>query len=140
MLPSSFARLANTEPQLRSTFQQLAKWAQTHKDWKWIDPAIVAKDLPQIDEFALADALTRAVRRGYLAIRYTVLTPSGSLADRSFKSPREIPAQLPDRFQDYFETGNYPIVTIFEDADRRSSRNQSAHDSKSVKRFYEGGC
>lgn len=115
MLPNNFARLANAEPQLRSAFEKLAKWAQSHQDWKWIDPGIVAKDIPEVDEFSLADALDRAVRHGYLVIKYTVVTPSGGLAHHAFDSPREIPRRMPDRFEEYFDTTESPIVAVFED-------------------------
>jgi hypothetical protein len=114
MSPSSFVRLAKTEPRLRSTYIQLAEWAQRHKGWQLIDPGILARDIPGLDEFLLAEALQRAVQRGYFRTKYTVLTPAGSLADRTFDSPRQIPSRLPDRFEEYFDTREYPIVAVLQ--------------------------
>lgn len=114
MLPTSFVRLAKAEPRLRSTYVHLAKWAQKHRDWRLIDPGILAQDIPDVDELTLADALHLAVQHGYFRMKYTVLTPAGNLAHEIFDSPRLIPPRLPDRFEEYFETREYPIVAVLQ--------------------------
>jgi hypothetical protein len=126
MSPDSFARLADAEPRLKTTFRQLANWAESHRDWKWLDPGVIAADIPKIDIFALAEALSEAAKRGYFTVKYTVVTPSGALAQSAYNSPAEIPAQLPDRFEEYFDTRNYPIVSVFE---RVESSSASARGS-----------
>jgi hypothetical protein len=114
MSPDNFVRLARAEPRLRSTYIQLAKWAKNHQGWSLIDPGILARDLPGLDEFTLADALQRAVQRGYFRMKYTVITPAGNLANQIFDSPRQIPPRLADRFEEYFETREYPIVAVLQ--------------------------
>jgi hypothetical protein len=122
MSPSNFARLAEAEPRLRGTYWELARWAEAHRDWKWVDAIVLARDLPNVDVVSLAEALDSAVRHGVLRVKYTVLTPGGALASQAFDSPKEIPARLPDRFEDYFETAEYPIVSVFESLDRAAIR------------------
>jgi hypothetical protein len=114
MSPNSFAHLAKAEPALRSTFQVLARWADAHRDWKLVDATVLAHDLPTIDEMTLAEALDRAVRHGVLRVKYTVLTPAGVLASSVFDSPTEIPKKMPDRFEEYFDTSESPIIPVFE--------------------------
>ena len=113
MLPTNFEPLARAEPELKGTFRLLQKWVQGHSDRKWIDPTWVARDYPLLDVFKLSLALDRAVREGLLAVRYTVLTPSGVLASDIFDSPESIPERLPDRFERYFDTSDLPIIPIF---------------------------
>jgi hypothetical protein len=113
MLPRNFAHLASAEPRLRGVFSALDRWVESHRTWPWLVPGIVARDLPTLDAFDLADALGAAVRQGLLRVAYTVLTPSGVLADQSFESPSSIPRLIPDRHEHYFETGSLPIVPIY---------------------------
>jgi hypothetical protein len=116
MLLDSFALLARADNGFRDTYLQLEDFAKRHADWKWIDPVTVSKDLPLLDAFDLGAALTQAVERGVLRIKYTVLTPDGVLASDAFDSPGEIPRQLPDRFEVFFDTRVRPLVTVFEEA------------------------
>jgi hypothetical protein len=113
MLPRNFAPLASAEPQLTSVFSALDQWVQSHRDWKWLVPGVVAQDIPSLDVFELADALSAAVRRGFLRVEYTVLTPSGVLADESFDKPSNIPRRISDRREHYFETQSLPIVPVY---------------------------
>jgi hypothetical protein len=113
MLPRSFAPLASAEPQFHGVFEVLDMWLKRHKDWKWLVPGIVAQDFPALDAFDLAAALNSAVIHGFLRVEYTVLTPSGVLADQSFVSPRAIPRQIPDRQEHFFETDSLPIVPVY---------------------------
>ncbi|WP_420237767.1 hypothetical protein ACOBR2_19580 [Telmatobacter bradus] len=92
-------------------------------------PGIVARDFPKIDAFELAEVLGLAVRQGLLRIEYTVLTPSGVLADESFESPLTIPRQIPDRQEQYFETVSLPIVPVYmgpDSANPREGRNYAS--------------
>jgi hypothetical protein len=114
MSPTSFVRLAKAEPQFRSTYVHLAQWARRHRGWRLLDPGILAKDIPEVDELTLADALHRAVQHGYFRLKYTVLTPAGNLAYQIYDSPRQIPSRLPDRFEEYFNTREYPIVAVLQ--------------------------
>ncbi len=113
MLPHNFAHLASAEPRLRAVFSALDRWVESHRTWPWLVPGIVARDLPTLDAFDLADALGLAVSHGLLRVAYTVLTPSGVLADQSFESLSAIPSLIPDRREYYFETGSLPIVPIY---------------------------
>jgi hypothetical protein len=113
MLPRNFAPLASAEPQLTNVFSALDQWVQSHRDWKWLVPGVVARDVPSLDVFELAEALSAAVRRGFLRIEYTVLTPSGVLADESFDKPSNIPRRIADRREHYFETESLPIVPVY---------------------------
>lgn len=113
MLPRNFAHLASAEPRLRDVFSALDRWVESHRTWPWLVPGIVARDIPALDAFDLAEALGSAVRHGLLHVAYTVLTPSGVLADQSFESPSAIPRLIPDRREHYFETGSLPIVPIY---------------------------
>ena len=113
MLPRNFAQLTSAEPRLRDVFAALDRWTEAHSSWPWLVPGIVARDIPTLDAFELADALGSAVRHGILRVEYTVLTPSGVLADQSFESPSAIPREIPDRQEHYFETRSLPIVPIY---------------------------
>ena len=118
MSPSNFVRLAKAEPQLSSTYLRIADWVDEHKSWKWIDPGALAKDIPDVDAFLLTDALYRAVDLGFFTIKYTVQTPTGTLARDSFDSPDQIPRHLPDRFEEYFDTNEYPIVAVLQSVEQ----------------------
>ncbi len=113
MLPVSFERLANADPEHSKTFSILDQWVQSHQDWRWIVPGIVARDNPFLDAYDLAEALQVAVAAGLLRLQYTVLTPSGVLANDSFDDPREVPPELPDRQENFFATSNYPLVPVY---------------------------
>jgi hypothetical protein len=78
----------------------------------------LARDIPDVDAISLSEALQRAVHHGYFRIKYTVLTPSGNLASESFDSPTQIPQRLPDRFEEYFDTSEYPIVAVLQTAEQ----------------------
>ena len=113
MSPVSFAPLASAEPEHGNTFAVLDEWVRGHQDWRWIVPGIVARDYPLLDAYELAEALNSAVGAGILRLQYTVLTPSGVLATESFDSPREIPTELPDRYEHFFSTKDSPLVPIY---------------------------
>jgi hypothetical protein len=113
MLPVSFEPLANAEPEYRETFHVLDRWVERHRDWRWIVPGIVARDNPLLDAFELTNALQLAVRAGILRLQYTVLTPSGVLASDAYDDPRQIPAELPDRQENFFDTRDYPLVPVY---------------------------
>jgi hypothetical protein len=113
MLPRSFAPLVAVEPRLSGVFKTLDLWLQTHTDWRWLVPGIVARDCPYLDAFDLAEALGAAVRQGLLRVEYTVVTPSGVLADESFESPTSIPRELADRQEHYFRTELQPVVPVY---------------------------
>jgi hypothetical protein len=117
MLRDSLDRLARADYSFHDTYEKLRAYFATHPDWGLIDPTIIARDLPQIDPFTLADALDEAVRNGELRAKYTVLTPDGVVASDLFDSPQEIPRRLADRFEETFQTRDYPVVAVFEAAD-----------------------
>lgn len=114
MSPASFVHLAKTEPRFRSTYKRLQSWVEEHRSWRLLDPGIIAKDIPDVDELTLANALHLAVKHGFFRIKYTVLTPTGNLAYQVFDSPQQIPRRLPDRFEEYFNTREYPIVAVLQ--------------------------
>jgi hypothetical protein len=122
MLPLNFAPLASAEPRFAEVTTALDRWIATHKTWKWLVPGIVANDIPSLDVFDLAEALSSAVRNGILRLEYTVLTPSGVLADESYESPAKIPRRMADREENYFETTSLPIVPVYMSSETASAR------------------
>ena len=124
MLPTSFAPLASAEPRFRSVYTKLDRWIRKHRDWQWLVPGIVSRDFPELDPFALTSALKSAVRHGVLQVEYTVLTPSGVLADESYKSPSEIPRLISDRCNQYFETSSLPVVPVYMARQAQGTRHQ----------------
>lgn len=90
----------------------MGEWARAHQHRSRIDTWSLSRDLRDIDRYTLAFALDLLVEKGYYRERYTVLTPSGVLADAEFEDPTEIPAQLPDRFHRYFDTAESEVVTV----------------------------
>ena len=47
-----------------------------------------------------------------MTIVYRVLTPSGVLADGEWMRREDIPARIPDRFNNYFETAEAEIIEV----------------------------
>ena len=112
MLPTNFDTLAAEYPKVRPALVELRHWIRSHPDWDIIEPRKIAADVREIDTVALAYALHLLVRHGFFRQVYMVETPSGVLADARYEDPGQIPKNLPDRFNRYFETAEADIVPV----------------------------
>jgi hypothetical protein len=109
----SFADLINKYPQSKKALVEIADWLNRHEDATVLYPSVLARET-SLDPVSLAKALTLLVREGVFRRVYKVTTPSGALADEEFDDPREIPEQLPDRFDHYFSTAESSVVPVFQ--------------------------
>ena len=110
----NFDNLISEHPDSKRALSKLANWMQAHSDVRVIYPNDLAKELRNIDPVALTKALTVLVKAGVLRRVYKVITPGGVMADQEFNDPTEIPAQLPDRFETYFDTSDSDVVPVFQ--------------------------
>jgi hypothetical protein len=113
MLPKDFDTLAESAKAhgLGDAVRSLGQFVRAHPKWDQID----TRDLQQlaIDHYTLTRAVVFLVDAGVFRQLYAVTTPSGSLADGLFETPRDIPRKLPDRFHAfYFETSDQDIVPV----------------------------
>ncbi len=112
MLPTNFGTLANENSKFRPVLRRLKEWVEKHADWSVLDPRILARDLPDVDQFLLSLVLLELVRRGLYRRVYMVYTPSGVLADGEYDDPRKIPENVPDRSYNYFALAEADIVPV----------------------------
>ncbi len=112
MLPSNFDTLAAERPDLGPTLIRVSEWVHSHPDWNVIDPRELARQLRDVDSYALALALRYLVQKGVLRQVYMVVTPSGVLADGEYTDLRSVPERVRDRFNNPFETAEADIVPI----------------------------
>jgi hypothetical protein len=113
MSPTNFDALAKQHPKYQRALRRLATWLDAHADAAIINPIALAKDVPEVDIVALAEALTLLVQNGWLRRVYKVLTPNGVLAEGEFDDPSTIPARLPDRRENYFDTAEADVIPVF---------------------------
>jgi hypothetical protein len=120
MLPKDFDTLAESARAfgLADAVRSLGQFVRAHPRWELID----TRDLHQlpIDRYTLTRAVVYLVNAGVFRQLYAVTTPSGSLADGLFETPRDIPQKLPDRFHSfYFDTADQDIIPILVAGTRR---------------------
>jgi hypothetical protein len=108
----NFDALASEHPESKRALGKLAAWFQKHQEAKIIYPHLLARELSE-DPVALATALELLVRAHVLRRVYKVTTPNGVLTDEEFDDPREIPPELPDRRNIYFDTAESDVVPVF---------------------------
>jgi hypothetical protein len=113
MSPINFEVLVKQHPKYRQALRELATWLDAHADATIINPTILAREVPDVDIVALAEALTLLVQGGWLRRVYKVLTPNGVLAEGEFDDPTAIPARLPDRRENYFDTSEADVIPVF---------------------------
>jgi hypothetical protein len=123
MLPINFEPIANQHPEYRNLLGKLERWLAERVKRRTavvptIDPRDLAKAWPEVDRITLAILLRLLVEAGAYRRVYKVITPSGAMADQDFDDPRSIPSQLPDRFNEYFDTSEADVVPILEPAER----------------------
>jgi len=92
--------------------REVAGWIRSHPQWEVLDPRELSKSLARVDAWTLVAALSLLVEKGPFRQVYKVVTPSGVLADGTFDDPRSIPARLPDRWNENFETAEADVVAV----------------------------
>lgn len=112
MSPINFDALAREHPESKRALSKLESWFKKHREAKVIYPHLLARELSE-DPVTLAIALELLVRAQVLRRVYKVTTPNGVLTDEEFDDPREIPSELPDRTNNYFDTAESDIVPVF---------------------------
>ena len=117
-LPRNFDRLVARNSHLGRALREFAAFVDAHPNWESIDSRLLARALTDIDPWELARAIQILIDVGSIRQAYKVTTPSGSLSDATFDSPLEVPAKLPDRFEEYFETSEQDIVPVIVSAER----------------------
>ena len=117
-LPNNYARLAGNDPAVAAALERFAEFVASHPKWDSIDFRTVTRAMPDIDPLAMARAIHALVENGVLRQLYSVTTPSGSLTNEKFERPSQIPAKLPDRFNEYFETAEQDVVPVLVAAKR----------------------
>lgn len=109
----NFDALASEHPESKNALNELEAWLRRHKDARIIYPQILAREV-FIDPIALVTALELLVEAGALRRVYKVTTPNGVLTDEEFDDPRNIPSQLPDRRNRYFDTAESDVIPVFQ--------------------------
>ena len=112
MLPSNYEPIAGKHPELRTALGRISDWVRQHREWDLLDPRVLAKDLRDLDAQQLAAALVVLGTSELFRRVFMVTTPSGSLADGKYESPRQIPGRLADRFEQYFDTAESDVVPV----------------------------
>jgi hypothetical protein len=108
----NFDKLAAEPRKYEDLARKILGW-QKKTNLSTIDPRTLAREWPRADKLDLAIVLELLVKVGALQRVYKVVTPDGVLADGEFADPREIPEKMPDRFDNYFETGESDVVPVF---------------------------
>jgi hypothetical protein len=108
MSQTNLDALADQHPDLREPLRRLGMWLKEHPD-----PIIIPSRVGGIEAYALASALMLLTKTGVLHRLYKVKTPSGVYADGEFEDVSEIPARLPDRFNNYFDTAEADVTPVF---------------------------
>jgi hypothetical protein len=104
--------LADKYPKNKRALRKLALLLEQHRLGSVITAKELARNIP-VDAKALSDALAVLINAGVIRQVYKVTTPSGSLTEDEFDDPREIPDQLPDMWEHYFDTAESDIVPVF---------------------------
>ncbi len=107
----NFEALISKHPESKKALRQLQAWLNERGEGD-ITPRDLARNV-RVDPSELAEALSIMVKAGILQRVYRVLTPNGVLAPREFNDPREIPDQLEDRREHYFDTAEADVVPVF---------------------------
>jgi hypothetical protein len=110
----NFDALVSEHPESARGLRILEKWMRKHMNERVLNPQTLAREIKAVDAVELATALTLLTKEGILRRVYKVTTPSGVLSDAEFEDPREIPNQLPDRFERYFDTAESDVIPIFQ--------------------------
>ena len=112
MSPVNLELLISSHPQNKKALRKLQAWLNKRHAAGDITPRELARNVP-VDPSELAEALSILVEAGVLQRVYRVLLPGGTLAPREFKDPREIPDQIEDRQEQYFDTSEADVVPVF---------------------------
>ena len=112
ILPDNFENLAGRNRAVGRALRRFGEFVHAHPKWDTIDYRLVVRALPDIDSFSLGQAIRALVDVGAIRQLYAVTTPSGALADETFERPTQIPAKLPDRFNEYFDTSEQDVVPV----------------------------
>jgi hypothetical protein len=110
----NFDNLISKHGHSKRALRQLENWINEHADVRVLNPSTLAREIKGVDPVSLTEALMILVKAGELRRVYKVTTPSGTLADREFDDPREIPDRLPDRFEHYFDTSESDVIPVFQ--------------------------
>lgn len=117
MLPNNFENLANQIPEYRSVVLRIGDWAYSHRDWNFLDPRTLSKDLKDIDPVRLVLALNRLVQTGSYRQVYKVVAPDGTFAENQYASPLDVPKEPRDGFNQPFRIEDGDIVPVFTPGD-----------------------
>jgi hypothetical protein len=112
MSPVNFEALISEHPASGKALRKLIKWLKKQRSSTVITPREITRNV-SLDPADLADAVKVLIDAGILQQVYKVTTPSGVLADAEFEDPRDIPDQLPDRWERTFDTSDSDVVPVF---------------------------
>lgn len=101
-----------SHPALGLALRKVSDFVRAHPNWNEIDSRLLSKSLREIDTWDLARAILILIDAGALRQLYRVTTPSGTLSDALFETPSDVPAKLPDRFNEYFDTAEQDLVPV----------------------------
>jgi len=112
MSQANLEALVSEHPKSKRALLKLQSLLSKHRPGSVITLEELAREVP-VESRSLAYALSLLEEAGILRRVYKVTTPSGVLADAEFDDPREIPAQLPDVWEHYFDTSESDVVPVF---------------------------
>lgn len=113
MLPTNFANIAPKPSDFRSKLEALERWCAAHQELPVIDPRRLANDVP-IDPVCLNNLLFFLVENGVLEQVYRFETPAGYFLPDEYKSYRDIPDELLDRYNhDVIARESGRVIPVF---------------------------
>ena len=112
MLPTNFANLVTKPPDVHAQLEAIEQWCAAHRELAAIDPRRLANDVP-IDPVALTKALFLLVEKGVLEQVYRFETPAGYLLPDDYKSYRDIPDELYDRYNEAVSKSSGKVIPVF---------------------------
>ena len=109
----NFDTLTADRPDLHTAFSELSAWFREHAQVRLIDPRRLARDLPNVSDQQLAEALFYLRRRGMLRQMFALQAPNGTLLGDTFSSPKSVPKYVRGRFDENVDTSDCRIVTVY---------------------------
>src|SRR5262249_30042283 len=98
MSPINFDTFATERPELAPVWTGLKSWFASNHFKRYAELDLIKKAVPDENSIALLDAINTMIGAGMLERALKVRAPSGELLAGEFRTRKDIPEELPDRF------------------------------------------